>query len=224
MLTTSMHFLTPLDLHQNEKPYTLRIEPDNPSIPKTNVKLERHDDVVIEDIRGHEHDHLNTDLAIEDSFYAVAEIFAYSVISESQMLNLVESKIARETDPKSLSSEANLSLTNLLYHRRFLERHMNRTQKNLRIIEAGSVVDWPQSERVQTDASLANLLDKERKKLLEDYKYLFQRAESLSRMCETNMEIVIQTLQACETKEQIEEARSITSLTRLALFLFRYHV
>lgn len=54
MPTTSMHFLAPLDLYKNEKPYSLRFEPDDTGLPKSNIKLERHDDIYIEDIRGRE--------------------------------------------------------------------------------------------------------------------------------------------------------------------------
>jgi hypothetical protein len=54
MLTTSMHFLAPLDLYRSEKPYSLRFDPDDSNVPKTNIKLERYDDIAVEDIRGRE--------------------------------------------------------------------------------------------------------------------------------------------------------------------------
>ncbi len=64
-----MHFLAPLDLYKGEKPYSLRFEPDETDIPKTNVKLERHDDVYIEDIRGHEQE-----LSLASDGFAIMKI------------------------------------------------------------------------------------------------------------------------------------------------------
>ncbi|KAF2110371.1 hypothetical protein BDV96DRAFT_651016 [Lophiotrema nucula] len=144
--------------------------------------------------------HVDAELAAEDSFYAVARIFRFAAISESQALNLVESKIAKEANPVMLLTKTDLSLTNLLYHKQFLERHIDRIEENLRIIATRSEANWPRSKRAGSDNEISKVLSRTEKMLLDDYDYLLQRAKSLSRMCETNMQIVIQSLQVRETK------------------------
>ncbi len=162
---------------------------------------------------------INAELAAEDSFYAVSEILTFSAVSESQVLNMMESKIAKETDPSVLPARTDLSLTNLLYHKQILERHILRIDENVRMIEARSNQDWPRSNRAIETPNMVQQVDKEAKKILKDFQYLLSRAQDLSRRCETGMQIVMQNLQVRESKEQIKEAKSVTNLTRLA-FVF----
>lgn len=53
-LLTSMHFLARRDDYKIIKPYSLRFEPEDPSLAKTNIKLECHEDIEVEDIRSFE--------------------------------------------------------------------------------------------------------------------------------------------------------------------------
>jgi hypothetical protein len=57
-VSTSMYFLTHNDLFTTEKPYAFRFaltDHDMPAnIPQTNMKMERKDDIIIRNIRGHE--------------------------------------------------------------------------------------------------------------------------------------------------------------------------
>lgn len=50
-----MHFLEDSDVFQLEKPYLLAFEPPE-GISKSNMTLREHDDVLVEDIRGREHE------------------------------------------------------------------------------------------------------------------------------------------------------------------------
>ena len=162
---------------------------------------------------------INAKLAAEDSFYAVSEILTFSAVSESQALNLMESKIAKETDSSVLPARTDLSLTNLLYHKQILERHILRIDENVRMIEARSDQDWPRSNQAVEIPNMMQQVDEEAMKILKDFQYLLSRAQDLSRRCETGMQIIMQNLQVRESKEQIKEARSVTNLTRLA-FVF----
>lgn len=49
-VTTSMYFLQPQQLYATEKPYSLRFVPPE-GFPRSNIALERHSDVEIQDIR-----------------------------------------------------------------------------------------------------------------------------------------------------------------------------
>jgi hypothetical protein len=55
MLQTSMYFLAANDLYLRQKPYSLRFEPKQPFL-QSNIRTEKHEDIVIEDIRGREND------------------------------------------------------------------------------------------------------------------------------------------------------------------------
>ena len=55
MLQTSIYFLAPNDLYLRQKPYSLRFEPKQPFLP-SNIRTEKRENVVIEDIRGREKD------------------------------------------------------------------------------------------------------------------------------------------------------------------------
>jgi hypothetical protein len=52
-VTVSMNFLTRDELYQEERPYLLIYEPPE-GFPKTNIRLEKHRDLELEDIRGRE--------------------------------------------------------------------------------------------------------------------------------------------------------------------------
>ncbi|CAO1596776.1 hypothetical protein XANCAGTX0491_000607 [Xanthoria calcicola] len=52
-LQASIHFLAQSELYHTEKPYALRYTGEN-EIAQTNIKLEKHDDIPIHDIRGRE--------------------------------------------------------------------------------------------------------------------------------------------------------------------------
>ena len=49
-ITTSMYFLKPQELYLTEKPYSLRFVPPE-GFPRSNIALERHEDLHITDIR-----------------------------------------------------------------------------------------------------------------------------------------------------------------------------
>lgn len=75
-LQTSMYFLARSTLYEHEKPYSLRFEPEA-GFPRSNITMVKHEDIMIQDIRGREKDfsyekngfailNLNTSLAYED--------------------------------------------------------------------------------------------------------------------------------------------------------------
>ncbi len=50
-----MHFLARNDLYREEKPFSLRFEPER-EFPNSNITMEKHEDITVEDIRGREQD------------------------------------------------------------------------------------------------------------------------------------------------------------------------
>lgn len=54
-LQASVHFLARSEVYRSEKPYSLRYTGEE-LIPRTNIKLDKHDDIRIHDIRGREYE------------------------------------------------------------------------------------------------------------------------------------------------------------------------
>ncbi len=164
-------------------------------------------------------DHVNTVLAIPNSAYALVEIYKFSVISENQALNLIENKIGRETDPNIFLARDDLSLTNLLYYKKALDRRSRRLGENLRAVQIRPLESSSQSLHLVNNPQDLGQAEAEIEKVIKDFTYLLFKAQDLSKKCDAGLQIVMQSLQVRESKEQIKEAKSVTNLTRLA-FVF----
>lgn len=87
--------------------------------------------------------HLNFELASRDAFYALSGIFEYAAFAESQFLNLVASKISKETDLGQIAIRNNPSISNLHYTLGILERCAARLKTIVRFIEQRHTLEWP---------------------------------------------------------------------------------
>ncbi|MCJ1382414.1 hypothetical protein MMC17_005527 [Xylographa soralifera] len=150
-----------------------------------------------------------------DPFYALDELFKFCANSEIQLLNLIESKLSRETGYALLSSGQNSQLSNLLYNQDILDEHEKRLRDNIEIIRVRGGLKWPrasQQDMEQKAEAAANAI-------LKDYEYLLSRTVALSERCRRGMTVIMSNATIAESKRAIAQAEEVTKLTRLA-FLF----
>ena len=82
-LETSIHFLIHVKLYVFEKPYSLRYAREE-RITRTNIKLERRDDIIIKDIRGREQEY-----CLEKNGFAVSKLgYRYSYLKSERLTGL----------------------------------------------------------------------------------------------------------------------------------------
>lgn len=55
MVVSDIHFLTPSETFEEEKPYAFRYAVDRGHVKQTNMEMEQRSGITIEDIRGREH-------------------------------------------------------------------------------------------------------------------------------------------------------------------------
>jgi Mg2+ and Co2+ transporter CorA len=165
---------------------------------------------------------LQPKLTATDAFYALNEMFTFAAHSERQFLNLMQSKITRELDVLS-NSDVAPSLSNLIYSKRVLTRHIHRLKENVLAIETkGGLttetildLEWPQAKG-----------DVERRHvkvvahtLFRDFKHLLFQAEALSEQCDRGMTVSMNSAMIAESKRAIKQAEGVGKLTFLA-FLY----
>lgn len=157
---------------------------------------------------------LDGELACQDSFYAMSEFSTFAASSELQLLNLLQEKIAMETDPSVLKKVQDRSLSNLLYSKQILDRHIIRPDENIQSLHTHQT--WPHSTTVSTNAALKAKADSNVVELLADYNFLLGYTRTLSQRCESGMQVVMQYVMLRESQKAIEQAIGVTRLTRLA--------
>ena len=157
---------------------------------------------------------LDTKLMAIDPFYALHELFLFCAFSQTQYLNLLESKLASETASQA-SSEKIEDQSHLLHHQQILQNHAGRLRENIATIKQRSSLNQPRP----TD----NLADKTRQQaarlLLTNYEHLLSQAERLSTQCQAQMTLLMNYAMIAESNKAINQAREVTNLTRLA-FVF----
>ena len=85
-------------------------------------------------------------LAKSDPFYALNELFKFSVSSEHQFLNLIEKKISLDAGLTVLKQESP-TLANLLYFQEILESHISRLEDNIATINDSTEFTTEQSRQ-----------------------------------------------------------------------------
>jgi hypothetical protein len=102
-----------------------------------------------------------------DSFYAPRSLY-FVAFAETKFLNMLESKLACELDQSVLIRQKNPILSNLLYAKQILERHIQRIFANIMSIE-GRTSKWPTRKEQKGNAATESLL--------RDYQHLLSRAK-----------------------------------------------
>ncbi|WPB07567.1 uncharacterized protein RHO25_012228 [Cercospora beticola] len=157
----------------------------------------------------------DTDLARRIPALALEGIFSHVAASESQVLNLLQTKIDSVRDPKRMVEEKNPTLLNLLHYQRIIERHLDRIKENLTAVEK-FIESVPRTDVNETQKTTATVI---LKALLEDFAHLKTRAEYMLGQCNGGMTIIMNNAMLRESQRAIEQAATVTKLTKLA-FVF----
>ncbi|KAI9794812.1 MAG: hypothetical protein M1816_002940 [Peltula sp. TS41687] len=152
---------------------------------------------------------LDAEILPQDPLYALYDIFHLSASSEVQFLNMMQTKLKRELSP--LSQQRSSTLSNLLYHKQIVERHIQRIKENKNFIE------------VQIASEMSNRQTPERAEavttaLLKDFDYLLSQAQDVSTECDRHMSVVMNETMIMESEKAILQAEGVAKLTRLAFF------
>jgi hypothetical protein len=158
--------------------------------------------------------HLDPEIATADRFFALNDIFRFAAFSESQFLNAVQSIVNTELDPTTLRRQKDPSISNLLYVKNILERHITRLKENIVFI---SNFRDPQLVRPLSDQSLQKCRSTI-KALLQDFHQLFEQAQSLRTQCDRGMDIVMSNTVILESRDAMAQNEKVAKLTRLAFF------
>lgn len=149
-----------------------------------------------------------------DPFYAIHELLMSFAYSEAQFLNVIESKI-NEDIAKEFSPDHNISPANMIYFQGLLDNHAETLRRNVATIKYRQEASWPQP----SEEKLAKKTAAQVQALLQDYKGLLERTETLSYTCKARLQILMSRAGIVESNKAIEQAKVVTKLTRLA-FVF----
>ncbi|KAL1626891.1 hypothetical protein SLS56_006619 [Neofusicoccum ribis] len=156
---------------------------------------------------------LDERVAARDPFYAVSELFTFCAFSETQFLNMLESKLSSATNAETLSKRP-LELSNLLYMQKAVKVHAERIRDNIETIKTRGSASWPRAndgkphDKVE---AVADVLEKQ-------YEHMLRRAEMLSARTDDETRFLTNKALVDEAKRARDQAAEVTKLTRLAFF------
>lgn len=159
---------------------------------------------------------LDQQVASQDPFYALNELFALVAFSENQFLNMLDNILRAELDAEKLAHQQNPTLSNLLYNSQVLDRHIEHIKDTLRIINSNKSTTWPKG-KVSSD--LLQKASVAQQSLVADYEYLLSKSLFLSEKCLRGMQVVMNNTMIMESEKAIAQAERVQKLTRLA-FIF----
>jgi len=165
---------------------------------------------------------LDTTTSMGDPFYTLSELLSFVASSETQFLNMTEQKISVEMDnfiqgeSRSNTEEGvhGLTLSNLLYNRRILDKHIVRLKDYVAYVNVSGGSRWPKAcdEKQKVKAAGTRLA------LLENFQHLLDKAMTLAHTCERGMGIAGNNAMVAESRTAIDQARRMSKLTLLAFF------
>lgn len=156
---------------------------------------------------------LDEKIAARDPFYAVSELFTFCAFSETQFLNMLESKLSSATNVETLSRRP-LELSNLLYMQKAVKVHAERVRNNIETIKTRGSASWPKFN----DSRPHNKVEAVAEVLEKQYEHLLRRAETLSARIEDETRFLTNKALVDEAKRARHQAAEVTKLTRLAFF------
>lgn len=152
---------------------------------------------------------------ILDPFYAIIDLFRFCAFSEVQFINIMEAKIKEDTDHGSLKKE-NPTLSNLLYYRDIIQKHLTHLQETVKVIKHPGGHLWPHVG--EDHPHQFNKATRARENLLRDYDHLVERAETLLERCSKGMDIIMSNAMLAESRRNIVQAQAVAKLTLVAFF------
>lgn len=152
---------------------------------------------------------LDLETASTNPLYALSDIFRFAANSELQFLNMLATKITNEMDPAILIQQEDPTVSNLLYSRKILERHIQRMEEYIQFIDVQGNLSSPKPPKGEAAAN----------SLRKDFQVLLSRSQALSAQCDRGMTIIMNNATIRESQRAIVQAEGVAKLTRLA-FIF----
>ena len=158
---------------------------------------------------------LETDAVSGGPLLVLLDVLRLSSSSEVQVLNMLETKISIEISPAQSQAEHEPTVSNLLYHKRVLRRHIQRLLENKNFIEyqATALITG------RMDTPSANAHKAKVHALIRDFDHLLGKAKDLTSECDRGMSIMMNKASIKEAQKAIVQAERVTKLTKLA-FVF----
>ncbi|KAF2753094.1 hypothetical protein EJ05DRAFT_542115 [Pseudovirgaria hyperparasitica] len=154
---------------------------------------------------------LDLEVARKDALYALSELFQFAAASESQCLNLLQSRIEHELSfigQEGLGRYNASSLLNLRYIKTVLTSHIQRLAQILRTLENRKNMNWP--------CSHSPVAEKSGTRLFIDLNYLLSCAQNLSLECERGIGTLADSSILEESRRTLTQAERVRKLTVLA--------
>lgn len=153
-----------------------------------------------------------------DPFHALTELFKFTAFSEVQFLNMMETKLKKETDFSVIDSRHSPTLSNLLYSKKILDNHAQYIEETIAFLKGRGTSDWQDIQSQNSDSPDRQPTTGKEQPFLQDFEYLFERAKMLSDYCDRGMNIVMNNSMLAESQRAIQQAAGVEKLTRLAFF------
>lgn len=150
-------------------------------------------------------------------FAVLANVLARAAAAWAQILNFVDSDVdkCKTAAPSSATDALGLALEQLRFNSDFLAGAQQSLNDNVYLIESRGCQTWPGHQEYGTGTLGAELVSS----LLMDHKYLIRRCSELSRRCETVSQILADIMKMIETRESLDQTKTLHNLTVLA-FVF----
>ena len=148
-----------------------------------------------------------------DPFYALHDVLRFVAFTTVQLLNLIKSKTRMELEHSALIELKRQTVSNVVYNKRILERHIEYIREILMFIRSRADCDWPRHPDPEKIAHVAS------RRLVSDFEYLESQAQALVVECDSGIEIIAQNAMTQEAQNALIQAEGVAKLTKLA-FIF----
>lgn len=166
-------------------------------------------------------DYLKPNVMGPDPFCTLSGLFQFSASSETQFLNLIESKIDADTRYYSLENEEP-TLANLLYFQELLESHLSKLKANLEVIKYRGGPHWVRIAEEwyeqKKDPAMRRTADEVVAHLVVDYEALVKKCEHLLHRCSKGMDVMMYNATILESRRAIMQGEGVMRLTLIASF------
>ena len=149
-----------------------------------------------------------------DALYSLNELFTVAIVSESQLLNLISSKLDKFFDNEGTQNFD--SLPNLEYFKQILYRHIQYIQHSMHSIRGTKVRRWPKAG-AENEMSLKAKAAAEA--LERDLEHNLDQAKMLHTRCKDAITILMSATSIAESQKAMVQAERLGKLTFLA-FIF----
>ncbi|KAK5128551.1 hypothetical protein LTR85_003222 [Meristemomyces frigidus] len=158
---------------------------------------------------------LVAELAAQDPFYALTEIFDLVASAELQFVNMMSQLITEQIELVGDDSEHAPKLADFQHSRELLEQHMHRLKEMADLLEKRSNLDWPTA----SDAEQRVLTEKARDTLHRQYRYLLERVSALVEKSDKGAELVLNSANLLLAQRSFMYSQTLGRLTMIGTWV-----